>query len=152
MSSVQDFRASPWQVVFTICLAAQWCTASPVIHDGVLQDLKKLDLNQAKLVADNSTLKCSLSPNLCDWQLHLYEGHSFTAPLLPVVQGTEAQKITAPVRETFGLTPPEAGPQLFIVAEVEPKPKREVRRKRKLARRTPFSYSSEHRFILLVLH
>ncbi|XP_017024960.1 uncharacterized protein [Drosophila kikkawai] len=146
MSSVQAFKASPWQVLFTICLAVRWCTAGPVIHDDVLQDLKRLNLTQAKLIAENSTIKCSLTPNLCDWQLHLYEGHSFSAPLAPVVQAT-----AAPVRETFELTPPEAGPQLFIVAEVEPKPKRKVRHRRKLSRRTPFNYSSKHRFIWLVL-
>ncbi|XP_020806843.1 uncharacterized protein LOC110182992 [Drosophila serrata] len=147
MSSVQ---ASAWQVIFTICLTVRWCTTSPVINDGVLQDLKKLNLSQAKLVADNSTIKCSFTPNLCDWQLHLYGGHSFSVPLQPVVDKTIAQKTTT-VRETFELTPPGAGPQLFLVAEVEPKPKKEMRRKRKLARQTPFNYLSKHRFILLVL-
>ncbi|KAH8255858.1 hypothetical protein KR032_001287, partial [Drosophila birchii] len=147
MSSIQAIpRTFSWQVIFTICLSVRWCTASPVILDGVLQDLKKLNLSQAKLVTDNATIKCSLTPNLCDWQLHLYEGHSFTVPLSPVVPGNAAQKTKAPVQETFALTPPEDGPQLFIVADVETKPKKEMRHKRKLARRTPFNYSSKHRF------
>ncbi|KAH8258105.1 hypothetical protein KR038_005747 [Drosophila bunnanda] len=152
MSSVQAFRASAWiVVVLAICLTARCCTAGPVINDGVLQDLRKLNLTQAKLVSDNSTLKCSLTPNLCDWQLHLYEGHSFSVPLSPVERGTVALKNPGPVRETFALTPSGGEPQLFLVAHVEPKPKKEMRHKRKLARQSPFNHSSKHRFILLVL-
>ncbi|XP_034105390.1 uncharacterized protein LOC117568689 [Drosophila albomicans] len=49
--------------------------------DETLQHIPKLSHAQVALIADNATARCKLTPELCDWQLHLYEGHAFSVQL-----------------------------------------------------------------------
>ncbi|XP_017126302.1 uncharacterized protein LOC108145411 [Drosophila elegans] len=146
MCSVVGFRA-----LFTFCILVLWCEAAPTIQDEALQQLRQLTLTQAKLIADNSSAKCSLTPNLCGWQLHLYEGHGFSVPLIQPVQNPTTRAPSNVAQEVFGLTRQENGPQLFIVADVEPKSRRKVRGKRKLRRRATLNYLSKQKFVLLVV-
>ncbi|XP_017072791.2 uncharacterized protein LOC108109027 [Drosophila eugracilis] len=151
MSSDKAFRVSPWLVLISFFALAQWSKAIPLLQDEALQELKDLNLTQAKLISDNSSAKCSLTPNLCDWQLHLYDGHAFSVPLVQAVQSTTTQSPSKTGQELFGLTHQDSGMQLFIVAEVEPKSRRELRKKRKLRRRVTFNHLSKQKFVLLVV-
>ncbi|XP_016928486.3 uncharacterized protein [Drosophila suzukii] len=151
MSSVQAFRAFQWLVFLPCCVFLRWCEAAPQIQDEILQQLKELNLSQAKLIAANSTVKCSLTPNLCDWQLHLYENHRFSVPLVETVKSTPTKAPPNAGQEIFELTHQDSGSQLFIVAEIEPKSRREWRRRGKLRRRPTFNHLSKQKFVLLVV-
>ncbi|XP_016992933.2 uncharacterized protein [Drosophila takahashii] len=145
MSSVAAFRAFPWLLL----LLLRWSEAAPQhIQDEALQQLRQLDLSQAKLIAANSSAKCTLTPNLCDWQLHLYEGHSFSVPLVQEVESKPSSTVSPPkaAQEIFELTQPNTEPQLFILAEIEPKSRRG-----KLRRRATFNHLSKQKFVLLVV-
>ncbi|KAI8036895.1 uncharacterized protein LOC128256111 [Drosophila gunungcola] len=146
MCSVEGFRA-----LFTFCILVLWCEAAPPIQDEALQQLRQLSLTQAKLIVDNSSAKCSLIPNLCDWQLHLYEGHVFSVPLIQPMENPTTPAPSKFNQEVFGLARQENGPQLFIVADVEPKSRRKVRGKRKLRRRFTLNHLSKQKFVLLVV-
>ncbi|KAH8373107.1 hypothetical protein KR009_011895 [Drosophila setifemur] len=137
MSSVQASLASPWLIVIHFAILPWLYQAAPMLHDADLQQLTKLNLIQAKLITNNSTAKCSLTPFFCDWQLHLYEGHTFSVPLAQTVVSTTS--MAPPISrdpEIFDLTSLQSGAQLFIVAEVEPKKRQVLRAKRKHRRRT----------------
>ncbi|KAH8358245.1 hypothetical protein KR084_009080 [Drosophila pseudotakahashii] len=145
MSSVAALRAFPWLLLFLL----RWSEAAPQpIQDEALQQLRQLDLSQAKLIAANSSAKCTLTPNLCDWQLHLYDGHAFSVPLVQAVESIPSSTVPPPKsgQEIFELTHPNSGSQLFILAEIEPKPRR-----RKLRRRATFNHLSKQKFVLLVV-
>ncbi|XP_016946798.1 uncharacterized protein LOC108022422 [Drosophila biarmipes] len=151
MSSDQAFRAFPWLVLLPCCFFLQWCEAAPQIQDEVLQQLKELNLSQAKLIAANSTVKCTMTPSLCDWQLHLYEGHEFSVPLDQTVESITTKAPSNAGQEIFELTPQDSGLQLYIVAEIEPKSRRERRRKGKLRRPSTFNHLSKQKFVLLAV-
>ncbi|XP_043645401.1 uncharacterized protein LOC122614809 [Drosophila teissieri] len=153
MSSVQFFRSNPWIIFLQLCVLFRWCEGAPVHQDEALQQLRVLNVTQASLIASNSTVKCSLTPNLCDWQLHLYDGHAFSVPLVQTMESTTTQAPPLPTagQNIFELNHNVGGPQLFILAEIEPKSRRRLRRKRKLWRRATFNHSSKQKFILLVV-
>lgn len=144
MRSVRPFEASLWLLLLSICAAD-----AGAIDGTALQELAKLNLTQAKLISDNTTVKCMVTPDLCDWQIHLYEGHAFSV-LLPQAAAAQAatQALSTPAPEVFELSPQDSGSKIYIVAEVKPKPER--RRRRKLRRRTAFNYFPKRRFALLV--
>jgi len=143
----------PWIILFQLCVLFRRCEGAPVYPDETLQQIRKLNVTQANLIASNSTVKCNLIPNLCDWQLHLYEGHAFSVPLVQTVESTTTRSPALPIagQKIFELNHNVSGPQLFILAEIEPKSRRELRRKRKLWRRATFNHLSKQKFILLVV-
>ncbi|EDV35981.2 uncharacterized protein Dana_GF12745 [Drosophila ananassae] len=144
MRSVRPFEASLWLLLLSICAAD-----AGAIDGTALQELAKLNLTQAKLISDNTTVKCMVTPDLCDWQIHLYEGHAFSVPLPQAAAAQAAtQALSTPAPEVFELSPQDSGSKIYIVAEVKPKPER--RRRRKLRRRTAFNYFPKRRFALLV--
>ncbi|KQS62233.1 uncharacterized protein LOC26526045 [Drosophila erecta] len=153
MSSVQFFRSNPWIIVLQLCAFLRWCEGAPVHQNEALQQLSQMNVTQANLIASNSTVKCSLTPNLCDWQLHLYEGHAFSVPLAQTMESTTTRAPPLPTagQKMFELNHKVSGAQLFILAEIEPKSRRRLRRKRKLWRRATFNHSSKQKFILLVV-
>ncbi|KAH8371169.1 hypothetical protein KR093_006361 [Drosophila rubida] len=55
--------------------------AAPRLLEETLQHIPKLSHAQVALIADNATARCELMPQLCDWQLHLYDGHAFSVQL-----------------------------------------------------------------------
>lgn len=144
MSSVQAFQDFLWLLLLSI-----FAVDAGAVGGTALQELTKLNLTQAKLISDNTTVKCTVIPDLCDWQLHLYEGHAFSVPLLQTAapQATSPAPST-PAPEIFELSPQDSGLKVYIVAEVIPKP--EQRRRRKLRRRTAFNYFPKQKFALLV--
>ncbi|XP_016989467.1 uncharacterized protein LOC108051763 [Drosophila rhopaloa] len=148
MCSGEGFRA-----LFLFCILARWCEAAPLLQDEALQQLGQLNLTQAKLIADNPSVKCSLTPNLCDWQLHLYEGHGFSVPLVQAVESPPTRAPSKAGQEIFGLGHQDGGGQhqLFILADIEPKTRRKLRRKRKLRRRVALNHLSKQKFVLLVV-
>ncbi|KAH8280446.1 hypothetical protein KR018_007488 [Drosophila ironensis] len=161
MSSVHFFKTFSWLLLHSICMVQ--VGAAPPLPEESLQQLLQLDLSQAKLASDNATAKCIVTPDLCDWQLHLYEGHAFSAPLSPATTNpaptvpaspspspSPAAAPLMPAPEVFHINPPDGGSQLFIVAEVERRREQAARRKRKLRRRTTFNYSPKRKFVLLV--
>ncbi|XP_017051571.1 uncharacterized protein LOC108095146 [Drosophila ficusphila] len=151
MSSAQAFRVFTWLVLLVSCGLDRRCRAAPQIQDEALQQLKQLNLAQAKLISDNSSAKCSLTPNLCDWQLHLYEGHGFSVPLNQAVESATTQKPSTTGQEIFELSHQNTGTQLFILAEIEPKFRRKLRRKSKFRRRATVNHLSKPKFVLLVV-
>ncbi|XP_032572436.1 uncharacterized protein LOC116800620 [Drosophila sechellia] len=153
MSSVQAIRSYTWIVLFQLCVLFRRCEGAPEHPDEALQPLRELNVTQANLIASNSTVKCQLIPNLCDWQLHLYEGHAFSVPLVQTVESTTIRPPAPPMAglKIFELNHNVSGPQLFILAEIEPKSRRGLRRKRKLLRRATFNHSSKQKFILLAV-
>ncbi|KAH8279337.1 hypothetical protein KR026_006898 [Drosophila bipectinata] len=144
MSSVQPFQASLWLLLLSMC-----SSDAAAVEATALQGLTKLNLTEAKLISDNTTVKCMVTPDLCGWQLHLYEGHAFSVPL-PQAAAPQAttQEPSMPATEVFELSPQDSGSRIYIVAEV--KPKSERRRRRKLRRRTSFNYFSKQKYALLV--
>ncbi|EDV90334.1 GH11316 [Drosophila grimshawi] len=55
------------------------CEAAPIPNViAALQQIPKLSYGQLSVLDANSMARCNLIPQLCDWQLHLYEGHSFS--------------------------------------------------------------------------
>ncbi|BFG06098.1 uncharacterized protein DMAD_04686 [Drosophila madeirensis] len=121
------------------------------IQKEALQQIPKLNLTQVQLIAGNASLRCGLIPELCDWQLHLYSGHPFSVPLsfgettVSSTTTTQSPKdvVAASTEEVFSL------PSLLLVAQVEPMPRREKRRKRKLRRRPTFGLLSKKQFVWL---
>ncbi|KAH8260963.1 hypothetical protein KR044_001113 [Drosophila immigrans] len=56
--------------------------ATPPPHLAeTLHQIPQLSHDQVALIAGNATARCKLTPELCDWQLHLYEGHAFSVQL-----------------------------------------------------------------------
>ncbi|XP_022232787.2 uncharacterized protein LOC111081140 [Drosophila obscura] len=149
MCSVQAASLWPLLPIFWLVAGSNWATAASL--EGTLQQIPKLNLTQVQLIANNASLRCSLIPELCDWQLQLYSGHPFSVPLSfgesMVSTTTQAPKdvvaASTPTEEVFSL------PSLLLVAQVEPKPRREKRRKRKLRRRPTFGFLSKKRFVWL---
>ncbi|XP_034652818.1 uncharacterized protein LOC117891447 [Drosophila subobscura] len=154
MCSVQI--ASLWPLLPFFWPVALSSSAMTTIQKEALQQIPKLNRTQVQLIAGNASLRCGLIPELCDWQLHLYSGHPFSVPLSfgestvsssssSTNTTTQSPKdvVAASTEEVFSL------PSLLLVAQVEPKPRREKRRKRKLRRRPTFGLLSKKQFVWL---
>ncbi|KAH8410986.1 hypothetical protein KR222_004914, partial [Zaprionus bogoriensis] len=107
-------------------------------HVEALQQIPQLNQSQLALIAQNATARCNLWPQLCAWQLHLYEGHAFSVQL-PHNVATSPESTTSTTSPTTEA--PSAVPliftvpglqntqQLLIYAQVEPKRGRTRRRR-----------------------
>lgn len=122
-----------------------------------LQQIPQLSYGQLVLIANNATARCSLMPQLCNWQLHLYDGHAFRVELPQHVATSTASTITkesATIATSTTKVPqmePQLAPlifavpgldnpqQLLIYAQVErePRPKRGRSRRRRLEKKVP---------------
>lgn len=119
------------------CLFVEGSTEGSYLEP--LQQIPQLSYAQLSLLASNATARCSLMPQLCNWQLHLYEGHGFPVELPTSTVGTSsttsttvAPQMPAPLIFAIpGLNNPQ---QLLIYAQVEPetpRPKRGRSRRRR---------------------
>ncbi|XP_015039931.2 uncharacterized protein [Drosophila pseudoobscura] len=144
-------NASLWPLLPLFCLVVRSSSATPALQEEALQQIPTLNLTQVQLIAGNASLRCSLIPELCDWQLHLYSGHHFSVPLsfaestvsTTTLSPMEVVAASTPTEQVFSLAP------LRLVAQIEPKPRREKRGKRKLRRRSTFGILSKKQFVWL---
>jgi len=111
-------------------------------NDEALRQIPKLSHAQVALIAGNATERCKFRTELCDWQLHLYEGHAFSVQLPQNSNKLNYNKSVATTTTTTSLPPVESKPipvifavpghKLFIYAQVERRPNLAKTRRRKL--------------------
>jgi len=112
-------------------------------NDVALSQIPKLSHAQVALIAGNATERCKFRTELCDWQLHLYEGHAFSVQLPQNSNNkNKNNKSVATTTTTTSLPPVESKPipvifavpghKLFIYAQVERRPNLAKTRQRKL--------------------
>ncbi|EDW58847.2 uncharacterized protein Dvir_GJ18722 [Drosophila virilis] len=82
-----------------------------------LQQIPQLSYDQVALIADNATARCQLMPQLCDWQLHLYEGHPFQVEL-PSSQDAAGEQMEVVTRPAAGTS--TASPNLSLLSFAVP--------------------------------
>ncbi|XP_030560507.1 uncharacterized protein LOC115762447 [Drosophila novamexicana] len=82
-----------------------------------LQQIPQLSYDQVALIAGNATARCQLMPQLCDWQLHLYEGHPFQVEL-PSSQGAVGEQVEVVTRPAAGTS--TASPDLSLLSFAVP--------------------------------
>ncbi|XP_034480014.1 uncharacterized protein LOC117785865 [Drosophila innubila] len=93
--------------------------------DEALQQIPKLNHAQVALIAGNATARCKLIPELCSYQLHLFEGHAFSVQLSQNdnnnnLATTTTTTNTPPVdSESIPMIFAVPGHKLWIYAQVE---------------------------------
>ncbi|EDW08211.1 uncharacterized protein Dmoj_GI19840 [Drosophila mojavensis] len=98
-----------------------------------LQQIPQLSHEQVALIAANATARCQLVPQLCDWQLHLYEGHAFQVSLPETGPEQDEQLPSEPNAQQLLFTVPSAEHEqmLLIYAQVERKAKPSLKTRNK---------------------
>ncbi|TDG48902.1 hypothetical protein AWZ03_004586 [Drosophila navojoa] len=98
-----------------------------------LQQIPQLSHEQLALIAGNATARCQLVPQLCDWQLHLYEGHAFQVSLPENgPQPDEQQPGEAPTQQLLFTVPSAEHEQMLLIyAQVERQAKPSLKPKNK---------------------
>ncbi|KAL7735330.1 hypothetical protein ACLKA6_015718 [Drosophila palustris] len=105
--------------------------AAPLNDEVALRQIPKLSHGQVALIAGNATARCKFIPQLCDWQLQLYEGHAFSLQL-PQTNNNNYNNVASTTTTTTTTSSPQvesvsnsvifAVPgqnKLFIYAQVE---------------------------------
>ncbi|KAM8711312.1 hypothetical protein ACLKA7_000452 [Drosophila subpalustris] len=104
--------------------------AAPLSDEVALRQIPKLSHGQVALIAGNATARCQFIPQLCDWQLQLYEGHAFSLQLPQTSNNNNNVASTTTTTTTTSSPQVESVPNavifavpgqntLFIYAQVE---------------------------------
>lgn len=142
-------------LLLTSCLIVEGIATES--HIEPLQQIPQLSYGQLVLIASNATVRCNVMPQLCNWQLHLYDGHAFSVELPQHVATSTASTITKESTTTTTSTTkapkiePQLAPLIFAVpgldnpqklliyaqVEREPRPKRGRSRRRRPEKKVP---------------